>query len=813
MNVSLRWIRHLAPDVPGDPEVISRALASRGFPVEGVEELAAGLHGLVVGRVLSVRSHPNADRLSLCEVDAGGEEPCTVVCGAPVIHSGGYYPFAPVGSTLPGDLKIRKAKIRGETSHGMLCSERELGMGQDGSGILHLEGEFRPGMPLVEALGLNDLRLDVEVTSNRPDLLSHRGIARELSPFGESGLRLPPFPGATGPDLTGLRAESGPGEASLGDLTVRIEDPERCPAYLGLVIRGVEVGPSPLWLQERLRAAGSRPINNVVDATNYVLLELGHPLHAFDLDRIAQGTIVVRRAGEGEGIRTLDGVQRSLSSDDLVIADPERAVAVAGVMGGSDSEVGESTRDILLECALFAPGPIRSTRKRLGLSTDASYRFERGVDPEGLRTAILRTAELILATAGGRVGEGIVEVRPEPFQRAQVRLRVARVGRVLGVPFSPERIRSLLEPLGFQLQGAEEGVFTVSVPGFRSWDVTREVDLIEEIARTHGYDEFPEELSSFRPGTVPDHPLFLLEDRIRDRLVGRGLFEAHTLAFAGESNGEVALDNPISAEEGFLRRTLLPGLFRRVEYNLARGNRDVRLFETGTVFRLGDSGGQPREDTHLAMVLHGRRRPPHWSLQDEELDAWDLGGLVEDVLRLIPGESDLGMTSWTGQGEGGPGWLSPGAGWILQNGAGAVVGWAGAVERAQLDLPPWAGTVWAAELRLPSEPGKHPVPTFNPLPSHPGVERDLALILDRSHPVGQVLDQIRTSADDTLRGVDVFDVYQGEGIPINARSVAIRLHFRHPERTLKDQEVDQVVDGVVEVLQRQFNAGIRGRGS
>ncbi len=813
MNVSLRWIRHLAPDVPGDLHEISHALASRGFPVEGVEELAAGLEGLVVGRVLSVRSHPNADRLSLCQVDAGDGEPRTVVCGAPVIHAGGFYPFAPVGSTLPGDLKIRKAKIRGETSYGMLCSERELGMGQDGSGILHLEGDFTPGMPLVEALGLNDLRLDVEVTSNRPDLLSHRGIARELSPSGEKGLRLPAISGTTAPDLTGLPTELGQGEASLGGVTVRIEDPERCPGYLGLAIRGVEVGPSPLWLQERLRAAGSRPINNVVDATNYVLLELGHPLHAFDLDRIGQRTIVVRRAGEGEGIRTLDGVQRSLGSDDLVIADPERAVAVAGVMGGSDSEVDESTRNILLECALFAPGPIRSTRKGLGLSTDASYRFERGVDPEGLRTAILRAAELILATAGGTVGEGIVEVRPQPFQRAQVRLRVARVERVLGIPFPPERIRALLEPLGFELHGPDGGVFTVSVPGFRSWDVTREVDLIEEIARTHGYDEFPEELSAFRPGTVPDHPLFLLEDRIRDKLVGRGLLEAHTLAFAGGSNGEVALENPISAEEGFLRRPLLPGLFRRVEYNLARGNRDVRLFETGTVFRLGDNGGQPREDTHLAMILHGRRRPPHWSLQDEGLDAWDLGGLVEDVLRLIPGEADLGMTPWTGQDEGAPGWLSPGAGWILRDQAGAVVGWAGAVQKDGLDLPPWAGTVWAAELRLPPEPGEHPVPTFTPLPSHPGVERDLALILDRSHPVGQVLDEIRTSADNTLRGVDVFDVYQGEGIPANARSVAIRLHFRHPERTLKDQEVDQVVDGVVEVLRRQFNAGIRGRGS
>ena len=813
MNVSLRWIRHLAPDISGDPEVIARALASRGFPVEGVEELAAGLGGLVVGQVLSVSPHPNADRLSVCQVDAGDEEPKTVVCGAPVIHAGGFYPFAPVGSTLPGDLKIRKAKIRGETSYGMLCSERELGLGEDGSGILHLQGEFTPGTALVEALGLDDLRLDVEVTSNRPDLLSHRGIARELSPAGEQGLRLPPFPDQTAPDLAGLAIEFGVKEASLGGVTVRIEDGERCPAYLGLVIRGVTVGPSPLWLQERLRAAGSRPINNVVDATNYVLLELGHPLHAFDLDRVAERTIVVRRAKAGEAIRTLDRVDRSLTAEDLVIADPEGAVALAGVMGGEESEVEESTRDILLECALFAPGPIRSTRKRLGLSTDASYRFERGVDPEGLRTAILRAAELILTIAGGTVGEGIVEVRPEPFRRSQVQLRVSRVEQLLGIPFSHGRIRELLEPLGFDLDGPTEGVFTVSVPGFRSWDVTREVDLIEEIARTHGYDEFPEELGAFRPGTVPDDPLFLLEDRIRDELVARGLFEAHTLAFAGEANGEVALENPISAEEGFLRRTLLPALLRRVEYNLARGNRDVRLFETGTVFRLGEDGGRPQEDTHLAFVLHGRRRPPHWSLQDEALDAWDLGGLVEAVLRAISDGSAASLDPWSGEGDGAPGWLSPDAGWVLRDPYGDVVGWAGAVEGSQLDLPPWAGTVWAAELRLPREPKARPTPTFVPLPAHPGVDRDLALVLDRAHPVGQVLRHIRNSGDDTLQGVEVFDVYEGEGIPGDARSVAIRLHFRHPERTLKDAEVDRVVDRVVDDLGREFNAGIRGRGS
>ena len=814
MNVSLRWIRDVAPDVAGGIEEVARTLAARGFPVEGVEQLADGLRDVVVGRVLSVGPHPNADRLSLCQVDAGDREPRSVVCGAPVIHAGGFYPFAPVGATLPGDFRIRKARIRGETSFGMLCSERELGLGPDGSGILHLEGEFTPGAPLVEALGLDDVRLDVEVTSNRPDLLSHRGIARELSPSGEAGLRVPTIPGLPPTAPADVSVVSDSREASAGGVTVRIEDPERCPAYLGLVIRGVEVGPSPLWLQERLRAAGSRPINNVVDATNYVLLELGHPLHAFDLGRIRDQTILVRRAGQGETIRTLDEVERTLTGDDLVIADSSRPVAVAGVMGSSDSEVDEETRDVLLECALFAPGPIRSTRKRLGLSTDASYRFERGVDPAGLHGAILRAAHLILATAGGTMEEAVAEVRAQRFEPSRVRLRIPRVEQVLGVPFSPDRIRELLEPLGFSLTGPEDGVFVVSVPGFRSWDVTREVDLIEEIARTHGYDEFPEELGAYRPGTVPDHPLFLLEDQLRDELVGRGLFEAHTLTFAGEGNGEVALENPISAEEGFLRRTILPALFRRLEYNLARGNRDVRLFEMGSVFRKGPEGSAPDEATHLALVLHGRRRPPHWSVEDEMVDAWDLRTLVEAVVQAVPGYAGggIGLVPSVDDVPSAPHWFTAGHGWALADEAGSQVGWAGAVRPKGLDLPRWAGTVWAAELRLPAEPEAAPVPTFVPLPSHPGVDRDLALLLNRTHPVGEVLERIRASGGALLRDVDVFDVYEGDGIPEGHRSVAIRLRYQDTERTLKDAEVDREVDRVADLLRREFDAGIRGRG-
>jgi phenylalanyl-tRNA synthetase beta chain len=671
MKASYRWIQDIAPELGDTPAEASERLASLGFPVEGAEALSEGLGDVVLARVLEVRPHPNADRLRVCEVD-GGNGVVQVVCGADNVRAGHWYPFAPVGAGLPGGLIIRKAKLRGEVSEGMLCSERELGLGKGHEGLMELsaggEGgagsppDWTPGAPLVEALALKDVRLDVEVTSNRPDLLSHRGIARELAPRGEVSLVEPPIPGED-PEaaavVRGLPLHSDAREVRADGVTLRIEAPDLCPRYLGLVIRGVRVGPSPAWLQSRLRAAGARPINNVVDATNYVLQELGQPLHAFDLARLEDATVVVRRAREGEGIRTLDGEERTLSPEMLAICDARRPAAVAGVMGGEESEVGEGTTDILLECALFTPGPVRATRKALGLPTDASYRFERGVDPLGLRAALERCARLVLATAGGTPDGAILDAAPVRAEPLRVRLRPSRVERVLGIPFQVDEIRALLEPLGFgvesgarahevgarregggvpeEIQG--EVALTVTVPGYRSWDVTREVDLIEEIARRHGYDRFPDDLGAFRPGTVPDHPLFRLEDELRTELAAWGLLEGQTPAFAPRGEGEVEVLNPISMEERWLRSALLPALLRRVRYNLARGNREVRLFEVGTVFAPGEPGELPRERTRVAAVLHGHRSPPHWSGGAAPLDAWEVKGILEALVRRVPEEA------------------------------------------------------------------------------------------------------------------------------------------------------------------------------
>jgi len=802
MKVSSRWIRDMVPGLTGTPSELAEHLALRGAPVEDISSPGEGLDDIVVGRVISAAAHPNADRLSLCEVE-GGEGVVQVVCGASNVKAGAYYPFAPVGSVLPGDFTIKKAKIRGEVSQGMLCSAKELGLGSDHEGILELEGEHTPGEPLVAALGLDDATLDVEITANRGDLMSHVGVARELASEGDGVVVLPQLPGA--PEVAAGFLE-GPHEVSSGGVGIRIDEPTLCSRYLGAVIRGVRVGPSPPWLQARLRGAGARPINNVVDATNYVMLELGQPLHAFDIGRLRDSSIVVRRAAEDEtSFTTLDGEERALTTEMLVICDRDRPVAIAGVMGGRSSEVGDETVDVLLECALFDPKSVRATRKALMMSTDASYRFERGVDPEGMRTAIERCAALIIATAGGALERPMLDCHPRPFEPSVLELRMTRIEHLLGVAFEPEQVTRLLTPLGFRVLEKRGGVLRVRVPGFRSYDVTREVDLIEEVARTYGYDAFPDELRAFRPGTVPDHPLFGLEDDLRAALVGRGLLEAQTPAFAPRGEGDVEVANPLATTEPMMRRAILPSLLRRVEYNLARGTRDVRLFELGTSFRKAERGAPPHEEPHLAVVLHGRREPPHWSREDEPITLWDVKGLAEALVRraygarasVVPGPSDVDA-------------LDPSRTFLVRGPSGEALGAAGRIRDGSVDAPPWADDVWGLELNLPELPEAQPAVAHRPLPQYPAVERDLALLVPDALTIGSVSEAIRAAAGPELEALELFDVYTGEGVADRTRSAAFRLRFRSAGGTLKDKAVDRSVGTVLTRLQEDLGVTTRG---
>ena len=793
MNVSYSWLRALAPGLDASPTEVAERLAQRCAPVASVTALAEGLEGVVVARVEATAPHPNADRLTLCTVDAGTGELLRVVCGASNVRAGGSYPFAPVGTTLLGGMAIKKAKIRGEASAGMLCSAKELGLGHDHAGLLELADGAAPGTSFVDALSLRDYRLDVEVTANRGDLLSHVGVAREVAPGGQAGLRLPSVPGGVAPRL---ELASHASQVEVSGATVRIEDPTLCLRYLGAVVRGVRVGPSPDWLQARLRAAGARPINNVVDATNYVLLELGQPLHAFDLAKLAGATVIARRpAATEKSFRTLDGVDRPLGRDMLMICDAERPVALAGVMGGLDSEVTAATTDVLLECARFEPKSIRATRRALGMSTDASYRFERGVDPEALEPALARALEIIVATAGGTVQSAVADCHPRPFARATVDLRPARVERVLGVPFSADALRGLLEPLGFDVGAAAAagGALRVAVPGFRAYDVTREADLIEEVARTHGFDAFPATLGAFRPGTVPDHPLFQLEDRLRDLLVARGMYEAHTPAFVGASQGEVRLKNPLSAAEAHLRSTVLPSLLRRVEHNWSRGTRDVRLFELATSFARSPGEEAVHEEPHLAAVLTGRRAPPSFSEPGEMFAVWDLKGLLEDAARAAWPDAVVAPGAPEGRA------LVATESFTVRSGGG-MVGWGGRVRTDALDAPPWADAVWGFELTLPDRPAARTVPPFRALPPFPAVERDLALVVPDRLTAAQIEGAIRERGGALLADISLFDLYRGKGIPEGSRSLAYRLRFQSPDRTLTDDEVDREMARAVDHL-------------
>src|SRR5881296_3939186 len=690
-----------------------------GAPVEAIVPLHQDLGDVRVARVLEVKQHPNADRLTLCLVDVGGSGgagPVEVVCGAPNVQAGKKYPYAAVGAVLPGGAKLERKKIRGVESNGMLCSAKELGLGEDHAGILELDTDAPPGTPFLDAYPIADHQIVIEVTANRPDLLCHKGVARELGASLGATIKLPELPvgrsdrRTVGPSYR--PAVRRPDRGAVDGVEIRLEDAEGCPRYIAAVIRGVRVGPSPAWLAGRLGNIGQRSINNVVDATNYILFELNQPLHAFDLRKLRGPAVVIRRARSGERIVTLDGVPRTLTADMTAISDAERPTIVAGVMGSADSEVSEATTDLVLECAYFQPTRIRRTRRALDLSSESSYRFERGIDMLGMPDALRRAIDLIIALAGGEVRGPALDLWPQPQQERTIFLRPERVSRLLGVAIERSEVERLLTAVGFFV-APKDGRLAVQVPGWRP-DVTREVDLIEEVARLKGYDAFPDELRAYRPGTVPDAPDERARAHVREQLVRAGLLEARTLPL-GPPDGPDAVPilNPMSAEEAYLRRRLVPGLVRRIEYNWANRNRDIRLFEVGTVFRRGT--GAPEEWTSVAGVLTGARRPAHWSegAKVPDMDIWDLKYHFELAVAAADPSCDLRPT--TG---GAVGWEA------VQRGGGGVVGWAGPLEA---DAPVWAAPLFGFEVRL--DAGERDLVAYRPLPLQPPVERDLALVL------------------------------------------------------------------------------------
>jgi phenylalanyl-tRNA synthetase beta chain len=811
MNISHDWLARFVPH-GRSAEAIRDLLTAHVATVEGFEPLRADLAPFVVGQVVESERIPDT-KLSYNKVDDGSGTLLEVVCGAPNVAVGAKYPFARTGTTMPAGLVIEKRKIRGFTSNGMLCSARELGLGDDHDGILALETDAAPGAPLLDVLPAGDVRLVVDVLPNRPDLLSHRGVAREVAALTDTALQLPAevahLPSVNGAPVRGER------EANAAGLTARIEDREGCPQYGAAVISGVTVGPSPAWLKESVEAIGSRSINNVVDATNYLLHGFGQPAHAFDAATLAGDTIVVRRARAGEVLVTLDGVERKLDPAMLVIADAKDATAIAGVMGGRASEVTATTTKVVLEVAAFEPRRTRATRRASGLSTDASYRFERGIDEGAIAEMLALGAALIAAVGGGRV-EGMLHVGAPPRPVTAVALRPARVAHLLGDEVPRGEMMRDLAAIGFTVH--DEGAhLTVTAPSWRH-DIAREVDLIEEVARLRGFDRLPDALQGARPGTVPDHPLYAAYVRVRDALVAEGLMEVRPLPFTASGAADpdlVRVRNPLGDDEPFLRASLLDTLARRAEYNLNRMQGDLRLFEVGTAFK-PMPGRVPHEEHRVGVLVMGLRRPAHFTeAAPPAWDAWDVKALAERLAAIgLPGRAITLVPA-----------TAPELWRIAADGAPV-----GTVRRVALDAPVWAKPAFGIELTLGVMPGAAPaargsnvhadtvarraagamdVPRYRALPTTPAAEFDLALLVPDTVAAGDVEAVLRETGGAMLERCELFDEFRGAGIPAGQRSLAWRLTFRHPERTLRDKEIEGRRSQLLKTLENQL--GVRPR--
>ena len=811
MIVSYSWLLDFLPPLDLTPRAVADLLTMRAATVEEVEPVRAELQPFVVARVVESERIPET-KLSINKVDDGSGELLDVICGAPNVQAGRLYPFARTGTTMPGGLTIERRKIRGFFSNGMLCSARELGLGESHEGIMELEVDAAPGTPLIDALpAVSDTRLVLDVLPNRPDLLSHLGVAREVAAARGVSLR----PEIARPVPAGDAAAEpvrDTRQARAGSIAVTLEDAEGAPRYLGVVVRGVRVGASPEWLRQRVESVGGRSINNIVDVTNFMLHGYGQPMHAFDAAKLAGGAVIVRRARPGESLVTLDGVERVLDPVITVIADAERAQAIAGIMGGRESEVTESTTDIFLEVAYFDPTRTRRARRALNLSTDASYRFERGTDIEACLARLVTAVQLITRVAGGEADGAPVDLYPPHERQREIPLRVERVARVLGHPIPAATIAPLLGSVGFAVRQGDAGALLVDPPSWRA-DVTAEIDLIEEVARLYGYDELPSDVRPYRPGTVPDAPLHLTARRVREALVAEGLLEALAVPFVtGAERGYVRVANPMAENEAFLRRDVLESLARRAEHNLAQMQRTVRLFEIGSAFAPGD-GPLPLEEMRVAALVLGDRHPQHWTEpHTPQFDEWDAKWLAEVMVRAAyPGA---------------PAELRPAGDEILWEIVldGRVRGW---VRRVPLDGPVWAAPAFGVELSLAERSAVPVAPPratsytgngarettaarrFVPLPTTPASGFDLALLVPNDMPAERVESVLARELGTLLERSALLSEFRGGSVPEGFRSLAWQITLRHPSRTLESREIAGRRERLLKALEGELGVRIR----
>ena len=792
MRFSLNWLRQWVP-TDLDAESVADRLTAAGLEVDDFEAVGEGLDGVVVAEITDCQSHPNADRLKVCEVEFGGDGPLSIVCGAPNARVGLKAPLATVGTCLPNGLKIEPAKLRGVASEGMLCSAPELGLGEDASGLLELDASLRPGTPLAQALGLPDHVIEVDLTPNRADCLSIRGIARELAAAASLACR--------GPEISPV--------SPARDDAVEIEllDPDDCPRYAGRMIRGIDPDArTPPWLVERLERSGLRARHPVVDVTNYVLLELGQPMHAFDAAMLAGG-IRVRRAQAGDRIVLLDGQEIEPDDDMLLVCDHQKPVALAGIMGGRDSAVGEATCDVLLESAWFNPATIIGKGRRLGLATDSAHRFERGVDPELQVVALERATALILEIAGGSAGPVVEQCVSDRLPETRsIRLRLDRVNQLLGTDLDADRVAGILERLGMAVD-RDGNVFRVRPPSARR-DLALEVDLIEEVARLVGYDQLPIRAPGGRLRAIVPSERSVAMDQLRSTLHARGFQEIITWSFVAEQElARLSLEaagqplaNPLNQDMGVLRTSLLPGLLRTATANLRHQQSRLKLFETGHVF---SAGGHWSESESLGLLICGSAQPESWVAERRDFDFYDLKGEVEHLLGCLGHRPDSVQVEARSVE-----FMHPGQGCAITLN-GRDLGLAGQLHPAvAADLDLETG-VFIAELDL-TVLRQRAVPEFSGTLRFPSVRRDLAMIVPDSVPASELQRVSAEAVGRLLERCIIFDKYQGQKIESGYKSIAIGLILRDVSRTLTDEEVDSIMRSVVESLKEECNIRLRG---
>jgi phenylalanyl-tRNA synthetase beta chain len=790
MKFSEQWLRSWVDPQVSTEELVEQ-LTMAGLEVDSVEPLGVGLADLRVGEVVALEAHPDADKLRVCSVSLAEDELLQVVCGAPNVEVGGKYPLAPVGATLPGDMKIKKSKLRGVESFGMLCSAKELGLSDDSEGLMTLPAETDTGQGLVEALGLNDTVIEIDLTPNRGDCLGIEGVAREVGTL----TRTPVTPVEIHAAADGCK----------DTFAVDVEAPAACPRYLGRVIRGVDAtAGTPMWMQERLRRSGIRSLGPLVDVTNYVLLELGQPMHAFDLARLSGG-IRVRYATQDERLTLLDEREISLDSDTLVIADHDKALAIAGVMGGMDSGVTDATTDLFLECAFFPPEIIAGCARKYAMHTDSAHRFERGVDPQLQARAVERATTLLLEICGGTAGPVVEQLAAERLPTCEaIRLRKARIQRVLGLLPEDAEVTEILTRLGMQIETQDDAGWLVLPPSFR-FDISIEVDLIEEVGRIYGYNKLP---SVSMQGSLALQSLAETDRSIEqycDTLVARGYQEAVTYSFVdpqlqqaiNPDREAVALANPISSEMGVMRTSLWPGLLKAVQHNVNRQKSRVRFFEHG--LRFYRAGGDIQQEQILAGAVTGSRLPEHWDGKAVAVGFHDLKQDVEVLLQRAGGEFRFVADAHPA--------LHPGRSAAIFQDDNAV-GWIGSIHPQLAQTLDLDADTCVFELEYAAiSCGR--LARFTPISRYPSIRRDLAVVVDADIEAAALRTVAEEAAGELLQDVVIFDVYQGKGVETGRKSIALGLILQDYSRTLTEQDIESVVSRVTDRLGEKLGASLR----